>query len=69
MNNLEKKIFKLLEEQVDKLFEERKKYLDMLYQENDWRCGERIKRVIEHLDNEIEKLLVLYEGIGLNGRK
>jgi len=61
MNNLEKKI--------DKLLEERKKYLDMLYQENDWRRGERIKRVIEHLDNEIEKLLVLYEGIGLNGRK
>ena len=61
MNNLEKKI--------DKLLEERKKYLDMLYKENDWRRGERIKRVIEHLDNEIEKLLVLYEGIGLNGRK
>jgi len=60
MNNLEKKI--------DKLLEERKKYLDMLYQENDWRRGERIKRVIEHLDNEIEKLLVLYEGIDLNGR-
>ena len=64
MNKLEKKISKLLEEQVDKLLEERKKYLDMLYQENDWRRGERIKRVIEHLDNEIEKLLVLYEGIG-----
>jgi len=61
MNNLEKRI--------DKLLEERKKYLDMLYKENDWRRGERIKRVIEHLDNEIEKLLVLYEGIGLNGRK
>ena len=58
-----------LEEKIDKLLEERKKYLDMLYQENDWRRGERIKRVIEHLDNEIEKLLVLYEGIGLNGRK
>ena len=60
MNNLEKKI--------DKLLEERNKYLDMLYQENDWKRGERIKRVIEHLDNEIEKLLVLYEGIDLNGR-
>ena len=43
MNNLEKKI--------DKLLEERKKYLDMLYKENDWRRGERIKRDIEHLDN------------------
>ena len=61
MNNLEKKI--------DKLLEERNKYLDMLYQENDWKRGERIKGVIEHLDNEIEELLVLYEGIGLNGRK
>ena len=61
MNNLEKKI--------DKLLEERKKYLDMLYQENDWKRGERIKRVIEHLDNEIEKLLVLYEGIGINERE
>jgi len=60
MNNLEKKI--------DKLLEERKKYLNMLYQENDWKRGERIKRVLEHLDNEIEKLLVLYEGMGINGR-
>jgi len=60
MNNLEKKI--------DKLLEKRKKYLDMLYQENDWKRGERIKRVIKYLDDEIEELLVLYEGIGLNGR-
>ena len=61
MNNLEKKI--------DKLLEERKKYLDMLYQENDWKRGERIKRVLEHLDNEIEELLVLYEGMCINGRE
>ena len=60
MNNLEKKI--------DKLLEKRKKYLDMLYQKNDWKRGERIKRVIKYLDDEIEELLVLYEGIGLNGR-
>jgi len=69
VNNLEKKISKLLEEQVDKLLEEREKYLNMLYQENDWKRGERIKRVIEHLDNQIEKLLVLYEGIGINERE
>ena len=61
MNNLEKRI--------DKLLEERKKYLDMLYKENDWKRGERIKRVLEHLDNEIEELLVLYEGMGINGRE
>ena len=61
MNNLEKRI--------DKLLEEREKYLNMLYQENDWKRGERIKRVIKYLDDEIEELLVLYEGIGLNGRK
>jgi len=61
MNNLEKKI--------DKLLEEEKKYLDMLYQENDWKRIERIKRVIEHLDNKIEELLVLYEGMGINGRE
>ena len=54
MNNLDKKI--------DKLLEERKKYLDMLYNENDWKHGERIKNAIEYLDNEINKLLVLYEG-------
>jgi len=60
MNNLEKRI--------DKLLEEREKYLNMLYQENDWKRGERIKRVIKYLDDEIEELLVLYEGIGLNGR-
>jgi len=61
MNNLEKRI--------DKLLEEREKYLNMLYQENDWKRGERIKRVLEHLDNEIEELLVLYEGMGINGRE
>jgi len=61
MNNLEKKI--------DKLLEEEKKYLDMLYQENDWKRIERIKRVIEHLGNQIEELLVLYEGMGINGRE
>ena len=61
MNNLEKKI--------DKLLEEEKKYLDMLYQENDWKRIERIKRVIKHLDDEIEELLVLYEGMGINGRE
>jgi len=68
LNNLEKKISKLLEEQVDKLLEERKKYLNTLYQENDCKRGERIKRVLEHLDNEIEELLVLYEGMGIDGR-
>ena len=61
MNNLEKRI--------DKLLEEREKYLNMLYQENDWKRGERIKRVLEHLDNEIEELLVLYEGMCINGRE
>ena len=56
MNNLDKRI--------DKLLEERKKYLDMLYRENDWKRGERIKRAIDYLDNEIERLLILYEGEG-----
>ena len=54
MNNLEKKI--------DKLLEEEKKYLDMLYQENDWKRIERIKRALEYLDNKIEELLVYMRG-------
>jgi len=49
---------------IDKLLEERKKYSDMLEKENDWKREERVKRAIEYLDNEFEKLLVLYEGEG-----
>ncbi len=53
-----------LEKKIDKLLEEHKKYVDMLAHENDWKRGERIKRVLKHLDDEIEELLVLYEEMG-----